>query len=123
MKTTILFVSTIALSQSVLAETDFSAHWHDGQAELDGYKWSVTRYGETRQGHPCYRDGVSTAKPRVGVRGQCQTTARRRVPSPAKAGGRESARGRMKPGDCGCQARKLVRAVRREAPPTCASRE
>ncbi len=50
MKTTMLIVSTIALAQSVFAQTDFSDHWHDGRAELDGYKWSVTRYGETREG-------------------------------------------------------------------------
>ncbi len=33
-----------------LAQSDFSAHWHDGRAELDGYRWSVTRYGQVRDG-------------------------------------------------------------------------
>ncbi len=31
-------------------QTDFGAHWHDGRAELDGYRWSVSRYGELRLG-------------------------------------------------------------------------
>ncbi len=50
MKTRIPFVFMIALTQGVVAQTDFSAHWHDGQAELDGYRWSVTRYGQKREG-------------------------------------------------------------------------
>ena len=32
------------------AQTDFSSHWHDGRAEIDGYRWTVTRYGESRRG-------------------------------------------------------------------------
>ena len=29
---------------------DFESHWRDGQAELSGYEWSVTRYGQQRIG-------------------------------------------------------------------------
>ncbi len=32
------------------AEPDFSSFWHDGRAELDGYQWNVTRYGQRRSG-------------------------------------------------------------------------
>lgn len=32
------------------AEPDFSSFWHDGRAELDGYLWSVSRYGQRRSG-------------------------------------------------------------------------
>ncbi len=28
----------------------FGAYWHDGQAELSGYRYTVTRYGQPRQG-------------------------------------------------------------------------
>jgi len=28
----------------------FSSYWHDGLAELDGYQWTVKRYGQPRQG-------------------------------------------------------------------------
>lgn len=28
----------------------FDSYWHDGKAEMDGYRYSVTRYGETRRG-------------------------------------------------------------------------
>jgi hypothetical protein len=31
-------------------ETDFSAHWHDGRAELNGYRLEIARYGEQRAG-------------------------------------------------------------------------
>lgn len=30
--------------------TEFGAHWQDGRAELNGYRYEVTRYGETRTG-------------------------------------------------------------------------
>ena len=31
-------------------EPDFSAYWHDGKAEIDGYRLTVNRYGEPREG-------------------------------------------------------------------------
>jgi hypothetical protein len=31
-------------------EPGFGAYWHDGQAELDGYRWTGVRYGEERTG-------------------------------------------------------------------------
>lgn len=30
---------------------DFGGHWHDGRAELDGYRLTVSRYGQEREGH------------------------------------------------------------------------
>ncbi len=48
------FRRTVAAAALVLCggagPTDFGAHWHDGRAELDGYRYSVTRYGRTREG-------------------------------------------------------------------------
>jgi len=32
------------------AEIGFDARWHDGRAELDGYRYSIVRYGQRRQG-------------------------------------------------------------------------
>ena len=32
------------------AEVGFDARWHDGRAELDGYRYSIVRYGQSRQG-------------------------------------------------------------------------
>jgi hypothetical protein len=32
-------------------ENDFGAHWHDGKAELDGYKLNISRYGQERDGY------------------------------------------------------------------------
>ena len=32
------------------AEGDFGAIWYDGRAEVSGYRWSGTRYGELRRG-------------------------------------------------------------------------
>ncbi|MGD8413736.1 MAG: hypothetical protein PVF33_05865 [Candidatus Latescibacterota bacterium] len=40
-----------ALIPSVLFAQDFGAHWHDGRAELDGYRLTVSRYGQERSGH------------------------------------------------------------------------
>ncbi len=37
-------------SAPLLAQSDFANHWRDGKAELDGYRWSVTRYGQVRDG-------------------------------------------------------------------------
>jgi hypothetical protein len=35
---------------SALEPPTFESHWQDGRAELDGYRLSVTRYGQKRQG-------------------------------------------------------------------------
>jgi len=32
------------------AEIGFDQRWHDGRAELDGYRYSIIRYGHSRQG-------------------------------------------------------------------------
>jgi hypothetical protein len=40
-----------ALVPSLVLAQDFSAHWHDGHAELDGYRLTVSRYGQERLGH------------------------------------------------------------------------
>ena len=32
------------------ADPAFDSHWHDGKAELDGYQYSVIRYGQIRSG-------------------------------------------------------------------------
>ncbi len=32
------------------ASTDFDAHWHDGKAEVNGYRLELTRYGQNRTG-------------------------------------------------------------------------
>jgi hypothetical protein len=32
------------------ADLGFDARWHDGRAELDGYRYTITRYGQPRQG-------------------------------------------------------------------------
>ena len=31
-------------------DVEFGSHWHDGRAEIDGYRWTVTRYGQPRDG-------------------------------------------------------------------------
>jgi hypothetical protein len=42
---------TIALLGGEPARADqFDAQWHDGKAELDGYRLTVSRYGEDREG-------------------------------------------------------------------------
>jgi hypothetical protein len=47
----IVFVLATVPSQATVAQTDFSSHWHDGRAELDGYRWTVNRYDQQRTGH------------------------------------------------------------------------
>lgn len=36
---------------SQAADPPFEAYWHDGKAELDGYRLTVERYGHARRGH------------------------------------------------------------------------
>lgn len=53
------FVRTLALAMFLAAPlaaptlagpAEFSAHWHDGRAELDGYRLTISRYGAERIG-------------------------------------------------------------------------
>ena len=51
MKTTIIAALLVATALvPVSAKDPFSPHWHDGKAELDGYRLKVSRYGEQREG-------------------------------------------------------------------------
>jgi len=54
MKRTILPVLSLVLLSTVALvsaqEPAFDEYWHDGKAELDGYRWTGSRYGETRDG-------------------------------------------------------------------------
>lgn len=57
MKTTLLLtlaamVLLLGTSAPAVAAPDpeFAAYWHDGKAELDGYRLTVERYGHTRHG-------------------------------------------------------------------------
>jgi len=45
----VLFLVLAVIPAGLLAQ-DFSAHWHDGHAELDGYRLTVSRYGQQREG-------------------------------------------------------------------------
>jgi hypothetical protein len=45
-----LFLTFLAVRPVVAAEPTFASHWQDGKAELDGYRYEVTRYGERRTG-------------------------------------------------------------------------
>ncbi|RKZ13028.1 hypothetical protein DRQ53_08170 [bacterium] len=49
--TWLLIVVSISLTPaSAAAEKEFGAWWYDGKAELNGYRLTVSRYGETRSG-------------------------------------------------------------------------
>jgi hypothetical protein len=37
-------------SHEPVSQTDFERTWYDGQAEVNGYRWKGTRYGELRTG-------------------------------------------------------------------------
>jgi hypothetical protein len=42
--------TTMALVRSASAADEFDTHWHDGKAEIDGYRLVVSRYGQDRDG-------------------------------------------------------------------------
>ena len=44
MKLLLLFLPVCALA------ADFDSYWHDGKAELDGYRMTISRYGQSRSG-------------------------------------------------------------------------
>ncbi len=46
----IMFAAFVAVLAGTAAADEFSPHWHDGKAELDGYRITVERYGENRRG-------------------------------------------------------------------------
>lgn len=46
----IAMVMLALLTTPVSGADDFETHWRDGQAELDGYRLTVSRYGENRDG-------------------------------------------------------------------------
>ncbi len=50
MKSCIGFALSVSLLGPAAAAQDFATHWHDGRAELDGYRWEVTRYAQQRTG-------------------------------------------------------------------------
>jgi hypothetical protein len=45
-----LFSFALVAAATGASAADFSAWWHDGKAELDGYRLVVSRYGEDRAG-------------------------------------------------------------------------
>jgi hypothetical protein len=50
MKLILLFVLW-PLSFALAADPDFDSYWRDGKAELDGYRFTISRYGQERRGH------------------------------------------------------------------------
>ncbi len=46
----LLVLAATAASAQEPVPVDFSDHWHDGYAELNGYRWEGARYGELRSG-------------------------------------------------------------------------
>lgn len=55
LSTVIATAALIVMACSATADQeqapDFGSYWHDGKAELDGYKLTISRYGQTRHGH------------------------------------------------------------------------
>ena len=43
-------VASTAVATTAGAAPTFESHWQDGKAELDGYRYNVTRYGQPRHG-------------------------------------------------------------------------
>jgi hypothetical protein len=50
LKVSLAMVVLVAAAVPVMAQ-DFSAHWHDGKAEVNGYRLTVSRYGQDRAGY------------------------------------------------------------------------
>ncbi len=50
LKVFLAMIVLLALAVSAKAQ-DFSAHWHDGKAEMNGYRLTVSRYGQDRAGY------------------------------------------------------------------------
>jgi len=46
----LITVLAVLLSATTAVAGDFDDYWHDGKAELDGYRLTVSRYGEERTG-------------------------------------------------------------------------
>jgi hypothetical protein len=46
----VILASILVIVPLALSAQEFSAHWHDGKAELDGYRLTVSRYGQDRAG-------------------------------------------------------------------------
>ncbi|UCG52746.1 MAG: hypothetical protein JSW58_04125 [Candidatus Latescibacterota bacterium] len=45
-----IIVMTAPTVRADSSQTDFSGYWHDGKAEMDGYRLTVSRYGQPRAG-------------------------------------------------------------------------
>jgi hypothetical protein len=45
-----LFTTLMMIASAAVAAPAFESHWRDGRAELDGYRLTIERYGETRVG-------------------------------------------------------------------------
>src|SRR6266545_4351728 len=50
MKLISFVLSALATFPVFAADPDFDSYWHDGKAELDGYKFTISRYGQSRKG-------------------------------------------------------------------------
>jgi hypothetical protein len=46
----IVTAAVVAASLASAVDPSFDSYWHDGQAELDGYRLRVSRYGQEREG-------------------------------------------------------------------------
>lgn len=46
----LLLVAGTRSAPGAAADPSFDAHWHDGKAELDGYRLTIERYGRARTG-------------------------------------------------------------------------
>jgi len=54
MKAALILLSAVALLGAAAArpagDPPFGSYWHDGKAEIDGYRYTLTRYGQPRRG-------------------------------------------------------------------------